>query len=287
LFALIALKAGFVDSGRTAFYLIGFATTTGLYLWLFNLLPVMGSTAMVKKLNAKLAGDGIDTNKMEGVFVGFSPHSAVRFYESNDDWDLGYLIIGGNNVLYYIGEQTRFALGADDILEIKTASTSLNWWKSERVFVKWMDRTSNTVKTFNLHSCDATSLTDASRKTHRLAERLRDFKSSSADTADVPAFLDCLEPPRIGEVTSRALSEIVAPGKVIYLISICLFCATVVGLGLQLPFSPARGGGGLYVIAVTLIVTLLEVLPMLQNGRRQSQERARQQQPLASLEAIE
>lgn len=285
LFALVALKSGFADSARTI-YLIGFVTTTGVYLWLINLVPVLGCKAMVKKLREKTEREGISTKYPEGTFVGFSPHAEIRYYENNDDWDLGYLFIDGN-ALCYVGEQTRFALDADDIREIKTDSSSPNWWKSERVFISWLDTATNATKTFNLHPCEATSLTDGSRKTRSLAQRLREWKSAPAQSGGRPAPLNSLAKPQIDEVTSRSLSEIAAPGKLVNMVFICLFSATAVCLALQLPFDPRHGGGALYVIAVTLIVTLLEVVPLFQLGKKQSPKLAPQQQPLASLEATE
>ena len=58
-------------------------------------------------------------------------------------------------------------------------------------------------------------------------------------------------------------------------------------LALQLPFNPQRGGGALYVIAVTLIVTLVEARPWLQNEKQQNPKIAQQQQPVARLEAAD
>jgi len=83
------------------------------------------------------------------------------------------------------------------------------------------------------------------------------------------------------------LSEIAAPSRLVNMVFICLFSATAVCLALQLPFNPQRGGGALYVIAMTLIVTLLEVVPLLQNGKKQSRKLAQQQRLLASLEATD
>ena len=286
LFALVALQAGFADTHRTTIYLIGFVTTTGVYIWLLNCVPAMGYKAMVKKLREKLERDGISTKDLEGAVVGFSPDAEIRYYENNDDWDLGYLFIAGN-VLYYVGEQTRFALDADDIREIKTFSSSTSWWKSERVFISWLDPAANATRTFNLHPCQAASLTDGSRKTRALAQQLHEWKSAPSRNGIVLPSLNGLERPQIGEVTSRSLSEIASPGKLVNMVFICLFCATVVCLALQLPFNPQRGGGALYVPAVTLIVTLLEVVPLLQSGRKQSHKLARQHQPIASLEATE
>ena len=286
LIALVALKLGLSDSARLMVYLTGLVTTTAVYFWLNNVLPVTGCKAIVKKLREKLECEGIDPNHQQGLFVGFSPAAEIRYYENNDDWDLGYLIVTGNR-LCYIGEQTRFALFADQIREIEVVSGSASWWKSERVFITWLDAERNEIKTFNLHPCEATSLRDGNRKTRSLAQRLRDWKSAPAQNAAVPASLSGLAKPQIGEVTSQSLSEIAGPGKVVNLVFICVFIAIAVCLVLHLPFNPQRGGGALYVIAVTLIVTLVEARPWLQNAKQQNPKIAQQQQPVARLEAAD
>jgi Zn-dependent protease with chaperone function len=282
--ALVVQAFGLHGLTALAAYLIGTGVTLIVYFWLSNVIPVWGCGVLKKGFEQKLKVEGLDCESIGyGCFVGFSPGPELRIYENNTDWDIGYLFLSGSK-LVYVGEQTRFALSRSQVQEISHISETTHWVKSQRICINWRDPANDEAGAFSFHSNDVASLTDATRKTLSLSDRIREWKTSPEPSVEtLPATLAGLGPPRIGEVTSHSLGDSVTRGKLLVTWLMILVITVAVTAILRLSFIPRNGGGALYVIGMSLGVTLVGMVPLMRYPKTKKPEETTRQL-LARLE---
>jgi len=146
------------ESQKRLIYLVGFFATIALYLVTVNFLAIMGWSELPQKLRKKLKSEGIEVERLGGIFVSFSPAAEPRIYEGFTNWDIGFLFLF-NGHLCYIGEQTRFSLRPEQVTEIRLGAGFPGWFSTPLIYLNWQDESHLSAGTFNLQPVEVRSLT--------------------------------------------------------------------------------------------------------------------------------
>jgi Zn-dependent protease with chaperone function len=253
-----------------AAYSIGVLLTIAVVAGALNFLPVLGNGTLLRGVKAKLEVEGIRVEALGGVFVGFAPGATPRLYEKDYSWDMGFLMLDSDH-LVYVGEELRFQLPLAQLNSIRLGVGPPTWWRCPTLCITWSDSEHGTGGTFNLTPADAVSLRRLRRGALALGERLQAWQESRLQLQPLPPLLIHLQSPNIGEVTSTSPRRAASPRSLIQRIVFLLIIAAGVSilLGLRFAIHPssripgaANGEGqGWYVVLVTLVVAVFQVLP--------------------------
>ena len=278
-FALLAARPFWTGPLRTALYLAGFTVTLGIIYAFLNFVPPMGLRKQAAALKARLAKEGVQADGWAGVFVGFSPAAAPRSYELNTNWDLGCLFLRSDRLCYW-GEETKFALRAGQITDIKLASGSPTLLPPRRIYIAWKDKERGTTGVFNIGCINGASTLGLRRQTSNLAQRLQVVWKSGAAARPMPDLLATLTSPQLGAVTFDGVNKIGKSSKVFRELLFTTIFAAVGAALCGLPFhfmqfvfsgvderlgrvAVHSPGAGWYVVAVALTVRFIAMIPAL------------------------
>jgi hypothetical protein len=264
---LISRSRG-IPGGNTLLYLVGFLVTIAAYLVSSNLLPVRGYSNLEKQIAARLIARGIDLDRLNGVWVAFSPDGEPRVYANNYDWDVGFLLVLPDR-LCYLGELAQFALSKEQVAKIEIGSGGLSLWGTRRVYIDWRDQ-SGAVRRLNFRPADARSLRQIGPLSRNLLDRLQRWRVAASNDSAISSRLAAIGPPNIGVVPSRSPGQAASLGKLVLLCLNLLITSAVFCFFWGLSFDLSHGGQALYVLAVVFSVWLLQALPYIAPGGRQS-----------------
>lgn len=294
-FALVALFA-FVPSllCLAAIHLhsplkwIGFAAampaTLISFLAFSNYASQLTRRGTVGSLKKKLESQGVQTAAWSGVFVGLSPAAAPRIYEGNANWDIGYLFFRSDRLCYY-GEETKFALGQNQITAIEVSSGMPALLPTKRIYIAWKDDERAASGVFNVACGKAGSTLHANKLTKELAQRLQTWWQTPPITRPLPSQLAELTSPEVRAVTSQNPAERRKPQK---LYNELFWTAVFAGVGATLcglPFhlatyflassnpsiyaragvhnSFSTPGAGWFAVGVAVLVRFVTLVPLL------------------------
>ncbi len=182
---------------------LGLLVAVLLALWITNVGVMWGVFALKRKILERMESRGLTPCKLGGVFVGLSPDRFPRIYETNYSWDLGFLLLIGDS-LCYLGEETRFALRRDQIVDIHLGPGFPSWWPTRRIYVSWKDESSGSARTVNLGPADSGSARKLYRDTAALGKELQHwFRDTSMTVFALPDF-ELPGSPALGAVTSQS-----------------------------------------------------------------------------------
>jgi Zn-dependent protease with chaperone function len=240
---------------RWAAFALGLGLTFALYLVVRDFAAFWGYGSLERSVRAKLKRGGIDLGASNSHFVGFAPAAEPRLYENYLAWDAGVLQLSAER-LCYSGEETRFALGRDEVVDIYLGDSQPLWMRQKHLYVRWRDRERGTGGTFYLLAGEARSLLEARRKVSSLYRELRDWHERAAAYPADAEQLQPLSSPGYGVVTGQPMRERFT--RRTFLIStLQLACFTLVlSVGARLPL----WGVG-YALGIVIGVSVLDQLP--------------------------
>ena len=190
-------------SGMAAFAtdLVGMVCILAGYSTVGLWLNLRGRNELRQKFTAKFDDEGIQVRGRNALLAGFAPGPRLRGYFPGYDWDKGFIwLLQGR--LVYLGDKIRFALTSEQIVNIRIGQASPGWWTSERVYVDWRDAERGREGTFSFYPGEPSSASKIKGESIALAETLRRWKSKAMEYPAVPATVQILEHPVLGEVTS-------------------------------------------------------------------------------------
>ena len=215
------------------------------------------------RLLRRLGGEGLDPGRAGGIFAGLAPGPRPRVYEGFFDWDVGFLFLQRDR-LCFIGEETRFALRRDQVVEIADGEPPPGWIRVPRVAVRWEDASSRAGGVFTLRPAGAATLLRAAGETPGLKGRLLAWQRGAALSSEEPTVeprgLAGLPLPGTGQVTSISPRVLVRARTFTPMIFITALAAAGACVLFRLPFSP-RSEGFLDVLGVALLVQLAHRIP--------------------------
>jgi heat shock protein HtpX len=194
-------------------------------------LSVLGYRQVGDRLAARLEAEGLSPAALGAAFAGFAPHGDFRLYEGHTVWDLGFVYLGVDD-LVYVGDQVRFRIPRRDVLAVRPGRQSGFWLPVPDLRVDWRDTegVAGSTRQCRLRSA-AGSLLEVRRATRLLGRRLEGWLTEEG-AAELPAALRDLPLPSRSEVTSQALRESVTFRQVFF--AFLLYLLVTLGLGMVL-----------------------------------------------------
>jgi Zn-dependent protease with chaperone function len=200
--ALFWLLIQKIDQGPWAFAVLiaGMLVTGGLItlagVWLGN----AGQARDKRRLVQHFEREHVPVGRAGDVLVGFAPTAFPRIFGSQYHWDSGFLVLARDR-LQFVGEKTRFSLTTAEIDGIVLGSGGPNWWRFERIYVRWKETAGVRNGVFNLYLLEPGSMWTARARLRELCQRLQTWHRQGERYPAVKAELAELPSPNIGEVT--------------------------------------------------------------------------------------
>ncbi len=197
----------------------------------------------------------------DAFYVGLSPAASPRLYESFYDWDTGFVWFKEDAFLY-LGEQTRFQLQREHLLQVETRAHTLDWWNWHRVYITW--RTDDKEGTFYVRPGTNGSQHGSRRASQSFVQQLESWRAQQPmPGAESPLGLSLAsqEIPQLGEVTSQSPKIVCSAANIfltLVLQSFATFCVCVLFC-----LSVQHGQtAGRYALAASILVLLFSLLPI-------------------------
>ncbi|HEX6899760.1 MAG TPA: M48 family metalloprotease [Thermoanaerobaculia bacterium] len=241
-------------SGSSRWEVYGVCLLAGYVALLVSLqfLSPLGYEALGTRLAARLTGEGIDPTRAGGRFVGFGPHGEARSYEGHTVWDVGFVFLGPD-ALVYAGDQTRFRLRREEIAGVRLGAGSPSPFPLPHLYIDWRDA-SGRIQTLYFRGRGKT-LFSSNRATKRLAAEISAWRTSGAAARELPAGLAGLERPVLGEVTGQL--PVLRWNTTISSLWLLTWMTFLVGMIVGLGFGAFRA------IPLTLVLYFLWLIPSL------------------------
>ena len=217
-------------------YGAGLMLATAAAVLVIDRLAFLGYRKVGDQLAARLEAEGLSPSAFAAAFTGFAPHGDVRLYEGHTVWDLGFLYLGTDE-LVYAGDQVRFRIARRDLLAVRPGRQPGFWLPIPDLRLDWRDDQGET-RRLRLRSA-ARSLLASRRKTHLLGQRLERWRIEG-DGPELPAALRGLPPPSRSEVSSQPLRENVTFRQTFFGFLLYLLVTLVLGLPLGLKLEALR-----------------------------------------------
>jgi heat shock protein HtpX len=209
-------------------YVAGLVLAIAVTALAVNRLSLLGYQEVGDRLAARLESEGLSPAALGGELAGFAPHGDIRLYEGHTVWDLGFVYLGADE-LVYAGDQVRFRIPRRDVLAIRPGRQTGFWLPVPDLRVDWRDGDGAT-RQFRLRSA-AGSLSTVRRATRLLGRRLEGWLSGEGGPK-LPAALGDLPLPSRSEVTSQPLRGSVTFRQVFF--GFLLYSLVTLGLGMVL-----------------------------------------------------
>ncbi|MDT4955880.1 MAG: endopeptidase [Acidobacteriota bacterium] len=246
-------------SAKWIIYGSGIIVAFAFYQLARNFLALSGYRPLQKQLREKMERQGFMTNNANGTFVGFAPAPQTRIYEGYYIWDAGFLFLTDEK-LCYVGEETRFALRRDQVIDVYLGDGLPNWIRGKNLYIKWRDEERGTDGTFYLSPGGAGSLLQVRRKVHALYGQIQSWLKQQS-TFPVPiASLAGLSTPAHGTVTSQT-PRAVFNSRAFFN---GMFTLVMFTFALSVAFKLQRASI-LYAVATSVLINILDRVPRLLN----------------------
>jgi Zn-dependent protease with chaperone function len=263
----IKIAAVFGQEGQTLWIglLAAVLFTCGALLLAVKWNGFWGYRRLAARLRARLQAEGVWPESASPLFVGFSPGAAIRIYECYYDWDVGFLFLTGDR-LVYLGDGTRWALRRKHIKAVRLGPGGPSWWPSARVRVSWWDQDRGANGAFNLGVPPSSySLRASAKAAAGLDQTLQSWWNEVVDQApgsspSAPSLAG-LTSPSFGEVTGVSSRQVASRKQ--FLIAWFLYGWLAVGACVvgRIPFAWEQGGNAFLVLAAVTAGLVFLFLP--------------------------
>ena len=187
--------------------------------------------------------------------VTLSPGPSLRIYDGAYDWDLGWLALEPD-ALVYRGEEAGFRLPRGAITGVALEPGPRGWFAAPRVAVDWDDARGEPGRLL-LRPLAPTAMTALAPAALALRDELERWR---AERPGGPSACDPA-PPRERDVTGAPAERLRGPGRLPALaIAFGVWVAIAAALT-RTPFSPWTGGGAFDAWLATMVVAALQRPP--------------------------
>ena len=232
--------------------------TFAIYLVAINFASVWGNAELEEQLRARLMRDGTMAREDGGICVSLAPDELPRLYDGNFAWDIG-LLFAGHEQIVYAGEEVRFGLRREEIIDVCVVRGNPSWIRTCAVKLQWSDAATSRSGTFLLRPIKAKSLTEQRGIAEALATRLRDWKEGRLEQFDESPAGE-FSTPVIGAVTSVDLRTPGGSQAISRSVLMLGYMSAAVAILFGLPFMD--GIGGWYAVIATTVLGLLQYVPL-------------------------
>lgn len=236
--AFAVRQAGLAGGPAWLAYLAGLALATIATTVAVDRLSVLGYSQVGQQLAARLESEGLSPAALGAAFAGFAPHGDIRLYEGHTVWDLGFVYLGADE-LVWAGDQVRFRLPRGGVLAVRPGRLRGFWLSVPDLRVDWRDDEGVT-RSLRLRSAAGSLL--AVRRATRLLGRRLDAWLRGESGPELPAVLRDLPLPSRSEVTSQPLRESVTFRQLFFGFFYYFLVTIVVGMFFDLGLEALRAG---------------------------------------------
>ena len=186
--ALFWLLIRKIDQGPWAFAVLiaGMLVTGGLItlagVWLGN----AGQAKDKRRLVQRFEREQCRSDVRETFWLG-APRPFLVFSDRSITGTAAFWF--GRDRLQFVGEKTRFSLTTAEIDGIVLGSGGPNWWRFERIYVRWKETAGVRNGVFNLYLLEPGSMWTARARLRELCQRLQTWHRQSEQYPAVKAEL--------------------------------------------------------------------------------------------------
>ncbi len=144
-----------------------------VFLAVANYGSLFGYGKMKRGMREKAVRLGMDPNDEHPFFVGLSPEPNPRNYENHTVWDIGFLSLTSDDLVYY-GDRVRFRIPRNKITSITKGKAYPGWFGITETYIRWNENGQERV--LHLHSIDGSSMTAIAKRSESLLLDLMNWK---------------------------------------------------------------------------------------------------------------
>lgn len=209
---------------------------------------------MRRLLTDRLEREGLGV-AAAGTFVGLAPGPLPGIYESLVFWDLGFLLLTRDRVIY-VGDQARFALRREQVTAVELVPGAFRGRSWLRVRVSWRSDDGFT-ESFTVNGMERSNWLPSGREVRHLCERLQRWQMEPPTATETPPGLAALLPPRLPAPGRENLVVYRNPGTAFATALVVAAMASAFGMVLGLSFDPDEGGEGLFAVLLAVVFILI------------------------------
>jgi hypothetical protein len=168
-------------------------------------------------------------------------------------WDIGLLWLTSEK-LYYVGEQTEFALDRKQVRDVCVVDSDTEWLSDRNLYVSWQQSSQSQNETIHFVAAGETSLLNARRKIDALHKDIDSWLAAAETYPTALTNLAVIAGPTFPPITS-------APATTTFRVGSVLKAATTtaaLGFAIRLSFFVIA-----YIATVAFLCALLDELPKL------------------------
>jgi hypothetical protein len=241
-------------AGWWGVFLGGLAAALALYLVTVNRAPLWGYRELQQRLHDRFQREGVGEPLSGGCFVGFAPSATPRLYESFYDWDIGFLSLEGER-LCYVGDQTRFALRREQVVELRLAPGAIGWWRAPRVAIHWKDEARGLGGAFTVRPAEGASMRQLGRQARAFAKQLHAWRERPSGSGVPAVAFPSLDVPGFGEVTSMPVARLA--DMRLFLRTLYMVALLSAGGSVLMGLSFNTSNGDAWAVLITACLTVL------------------------------
>lgn len=201
-FAVALARQDVSSFGMPGLAIAGFVWSFGFSLVIRNRIAFWGYGDLCRRLKLKLDKRGLGDAARHGTLVGLAPAAESRKYEGYPFWDMGVLWLTKEK-LFYIGEQSEFALERGQVNEVYSRDYAPEWIGEKSLFFRWKDYSDGPVKTLHFVVTGESSVWKSRRTVDSLQQRVQAWMYQSVSFLPTPSSLKWMSPPVFPEITSQ------------------------------------------------------------------------------------
>ncbi len=253
LFALSISRLPLPQNLKVAAYVGAAVVTLAIYAITLRWLALSGRAKVMSEFRRRFEANGIPVSDNGGIFVGYAPSPWPRFYVTSYDWDRGFVFLSQDK-LCFIGEQVRFSLTPEQIVNVQLGPGAPSWWRFERLYVSWKDAATGRSGIFNLSAAEPCALFKVKHLNHSMQQRVLEWWRKPAGSPETLAQFETLEPPRTREVTCKSPKEVNSfrvqlKVMLLFILPACYGVSVFLGVSFG------------YILGVAMLVRLYEMIP--------------------------
>jgi Zn-dependent protease with chaperone function len=238
---------------RPLVYWVGAAVCVAIYSLVAHWMGTWGLRKLQLEFKARLEAEGVVIVERNAFLAALSPHPEPRIYAGGYDWDIGYLFLSQDK-LVYAGDHLRFSLTPDQILAVRLGPGSPGWFPVPRVYVDWRDEADGEFRTWNVHSKMPYLFWRAKQQALDFYTAVKRWSEQPSSFPAAPAALRNLPAPAIGEVTGESPTVNFAIGRFLTFTAWMVLLAAAVCTALRVPAI-------WYVCCIVVLLRVYESLP--------------------------
>ena len=157
---------------------------------------------LCRRLKLKLDKRALGDAARHGTLVGLAPAAESRKYEGYPFWDMGVLWLTKEK-LFYIGEQSEFALERGQVSEVYSRDYAPEWLPEKSLFIRWKEYAAGPTKTLHFVVTGENSVLKSRRAIDALQKRVQAWMYQSVSFLPSPPALRWISTPVFPEITTQ------------------------------------------------------------------------------------